>query len=231
MKKILTFTIILTLSAMALSCGKETQVVKVKPKRVDSLIDDRGMIFKYNLEAGKVEEYGRGVGKILLFGPILKRFAWLLAGISLAGSNGKAIELDPQLLDLSTLRDTDSKFIKNITIEKINLRIKDSKSTTSLAPFGKIEIYIDRARNFNLPEDELGRFQLLSFDEKRDGFGCDGKCLDLKIADLNIKELFFNSSNANEVILIPRFVINSVPTDTFDLAGEVIFSIKFNPGF
>lgn len=213
------------------SCGvREELTPAVESKTVNQLVEDKPMSFNFKIEAGQVDEFGKGLGKLFILGPLLKKFARFFANLSIQGSDGKEIELDTEMIDLSLLKDTETKYVDFIYLDKIELRIKDPSKKDTLKFFKKIEIYLENAENYDLPTDEKGRFLLVSYDQELNGMKCNGTCIELSVAQLNWKSILFNK-NTNQMILKPKFVVNSVPTQTFQLAGEVNFSIKFNPGF
>lgn len=230
LKKIATYVFIVSLAMSASSCVQEELSPSVETKTVNQLIDDKPMNFHFKIEAGQVDEFGKGIGKLFVFGPILKRFARFFANLTLSGSEGKEIELDSESIDLSLLKDAETKYIDYIKLDKIILNIKDPSKRDTLKFFNRIEIYLDNAEAFDLPVDDQGRFLLLSYDKDLNGLKCGGTCLEMSVAQLNWKTLIF-SKTSNNMQLKPKFIINSVPTQTFELAGEVVFSIKFNPGF
>ncbi|MCK6595892.1 MAG: hypothetical protein L6Q33_11890 [Bacteriovoracaceae bacterium] len=230
MRTLLSLVLILSISLMASSCVHEEWTPTLETKTVNQLIDDKPMNFHFKIEAGQVDEFGKGIGKLFVFGPILKRFARFFANLTLSGSEGKEIELDSETIDLSLLKDAETKYLDFIKLDKIILNIKDPSKRDTLKFFNRIEIYLDNAESFDLPVDDKGRFLLLSYDKDLNGLKCGGTCLEMSVAQLNWKTLIF-SKTSNNMQLKPKFIINSVPTQTFELAGEVIFSIKFNPGF
>lgn len=212
-------------------CGvKEELTPTVETKTVNQLVEDKPMSFNFKIEAGQVDEFGRGLGKLFVLGPVLKRLARFFANLSISGSEGREVELDLETIDLSQLKDAETKYLDYIYIDKIQLRIKDPAKKDTLKFFNKIEIYLENANAFDLPLDDQGRFLLLSYDNELNGLKCAGTCLELSFAQLNWKTLLF-SNKTNQLQLKPIFVINSVPTQTFQLAGEITFRIKFNPGF
>lgn len=234
MKKLFKFiSIIISVGLLILitSCGvKEELTPSINTKTVNQLIEDKPMAFNFKIEAGQVDEFGKGFGKLFLVGPLLKKFARFFANLSIQGSDGKELELDSEVIDLSPLKDTETKYLDYIYLDKIELRIKDPKKKDTLKFFKKIEIYLEDADKFDLPVDEQGRFLLVSYDQDLNILKCGGTCLELSLAQLNWKSILF-AKNTNQMRLKPKFVINSVPTQTFELAGEVEFSIKFNTGF
>lgn len=213
------------------SCGvKEELVPAMESKTVNQLVEEKPMNFNFKIEAGQVDEFGRGFGKLFILGPLLKKFARFFANLSIQGSDGKEIELDTEIIDLSQLKDTETKYLEFIHLDKVELRIKDPSKKDTLKFFKKVEIYLENAEAYDLPTDDQGRFLLVSYDQELNGLKCNGTCLELSLAQLNWKTILF-TKKTNQIQLKPKFVINSVPTQSFQLAGEVEFSIKFNPGF
>lgn len=213
------------------SCGvREELTPSIESKTVNQLVDDKPMSFNFKIEAGQVDEFGRGFGKLFILGPLLKKFARFFANLTIQGSEGKELELDSELIDLSPLKDTDTKYVEAIYLNKVQLRIKDPSKKDTLKFFKKIEIYLENAEAYDLPVDDQGRFLLVSYDQDLNGLKCNGTCLELSVAQLNWKSILF-TKKTNQMQLKPKFVVNSVPTQSFQLAGEVNFSIKFNPGF
>ncbi len=213
------------------SCGVREELVPTSgSKMVNELVNDQPMKFAFKIEAGEVDEFAKGFGKLFLVGPLLKKVARFFANMTIQGSEGKAIELDAELIDISQLKDTETKYIDFIHLDKIELQIKDPTKKDSLKFIKNLEVYLENADAFDLPSDDQGRFLLISYDQELNGLKCNGTCMELSLAQINWKSLLF-SKNSNQMQLKPKFVINSVPTQSFQLAGEVIFSIKFNPGF
>lgn len=226
------FIVISMVSILFLTaCGvKEELVPAMESKTVNQLVEEKPMNFNFKIEAGQVDEFGRGFGKLFLIGPLLKKFARFFANLTIQGSDGKEIELDTEIIDLSQLKDTETKYLDFIHLDKIELRIKDPTKKDTLKFFKKVEIYLENAEAYDLPTDDQGRFLLVSYDQELNGLKCNGTCLELSLAQLNWKTILF-TKKTNQILLKPKFVINSVPTQSFQLAGEVEFSIKFNPGF
>ncbi len=73
-----------------------------------------------------------------------------------------------------------------------------------------------------------GYTKIIYYDSVKDSLGCDGQCINFKIADINWKK----SLQTNKLVhLRPKLFINSVPESTMKLAGSIDFSVKFNLGF
>lgn len=229
MKKSIVHTFLLTTLLILASCGKEKLTPMVSSMTVNELRNDEPINFSYSINPTQIDEYAKGIKKFPLFGKIFQGIAVVLANSTITSKGGMPLALDAMDLDLNSLGDIDFKYIDWIQLNTLQLSVDNAKKIDSLKFIEKIEIYalLDKPIP-GLPVNADGMTRLVYFDKQKDGLDCGGNCLNLKIENIDWKELIKNNVR---IKLQPKIIINSVPKSTMALAGSVSFSIKFNLGF
>lgn len=212
-----------------LSCGREILIPQYQPVTVNQLINNQAVKFSYHLDDTPIEEYGKGAGKFPIFGKLFKAIAQSVANSKIGQSGGYEMDPPSVLVDTGSLLKVDFNNIDQISLDRLDVIIRDSKSKDSLKFIDKVEIFALLKRVHNgLPVNEEGYTRILYFDRTVNNLGCDDKCLVLVAEDVNWKKLL--QENPTTVIK-SKIIVNSVPESTMKLAGSVEFSVKFNVGF
>jgi hypothetical protein len=145
------------------------------------------------------------------------------------GKDGIDINLPSVTIDLSTLLKADFSTIDYITLDQLDVNIRDPRSKDTLKFLDSIEIWAKLHRPIDgLPVDQDGYTRMLYFNRGEHTLGCGDKCLILKSEKVNWKKFLLDNPSLE---LKPIITINSVPDSTMKLAGSIEYSIKFNVGF
>jgi hypothetical protein len=229
MKKIVFLSMILASLLILTACGKEKLTPMTNPKTINELSGDRPINFSYKINSTQVDKFAMNAAKFPIFGKLFQGIAAILANTTIASQGGHDLVIDPIEVDLNSLGEIDFRFIDWIRLDSLVAMIDNAKKKDSLQFIEKIEVYALLEHSLkNHPPGEDGMTRLVYFDKKIHPLECDGQCLNLRIEQINWKELIQNNPR---IKLQPKIVINSVPKSTMSLAGAVGFSIKFNLGF
>lgn len=221
--------IILLLTLILFSCGKEDRLIpQYQARTLNQLTNSKPFTFSYDIDDTKIDEYGEKPGKFPIFGIFFKKIAKVLANASI-DRDGVQLNLPGTTIDMSSLLKVDFKTVEFITLDYLDVIVRDSKSKDNLKFLDKIEILAKLNVPIDgLPVDENGFTRMLYYDRTEKGLGCDGKCLILKSEKVDWKK-FLKDNPSLEIK--PLITVNSVPDSTMKLAGSIKFSIKFNVGF
>ncbi len=229
MKKLRLLTALLVVVTVLSSCGKETLKPAYQPMTVNELKNDKPIFFSYQIDDTQIDEYAKNTGKFPIFGKLFQAIAVVLANTTINNQGGHDLELSSVDVDLNSLSELDFNLIKYINLDNLMVTIRNAKSRDNLQFINKLEIYgkLDYPVP-GIPVDANGYTRLVYFNQAKDKFGCDGRCMKLNIAPIDWKELL----RTNKLIhLQPKLTINSVPLSTMKLAGSIDFSVKFELGF
>jgi hypothetical protein len=228
MKTALNFTLLLLAISSLYSCGKERLTTKYQPVTINELTSNKPAKFTFQIDDTKIEEYGKTPGKFPIFGRLFKSIAKAMANASL---RNKHVELDlpTTTVDLRSLLNVDLRTIDLITLDQLDVTIRDAKSKDNLLFLDKIEILAKLKVPLNgLPVDENGYTRIMYYDSAEKGLGCSDKCLVLNVEQVDWKKFLKENST---VEIKPVITVNSVPDSTMKLAGSIEFSVKYNVGF
>ena len=211
------------------SCGREKLTPIYRPMTINELKNDKPIDLSYQIDETQIDEYAKNAGKFPLFGKLFKAIAVVLANSTIPNTDGHELDLDEVDIDLSSLSEIDFSLIENIHFNSLLLTVRNAKKRDSLKFIYKLELYV----KLDVPVEGMevsknGYTKIIYYDSTKDSLGCDGQCINFKIADINWKKLL----QTNKLVhLQPKLLINSVPESTMKLAGSIDFSVKFNLGF
>ena len=226
MKKVLFYVF---LGLFFISCGKEKLTPVHQSITFNELKNNKPTLFSYHINDTQIDEYGKDVGQVPLFGKLFKAIAIMLANGSILNSGGRELELDTVDVDLSDLTMIDFELVDYIKFDALNLSIKNPNIQDTLSFIDKLEVYA----KFDIPVpglaiDAAGFSKVVYYEKTRKILDCDKLCINFNIANIDWREIF----KTNKIVhLKPKLIINSVPLSTMKLAGTIDFSVKFNLGF
>jgi hypothetical protein len=211
------------------SCGRSDRLVPLyKPVTVNQLTNNKPVKFSFQIDDTRIDEYGAGAGKFPVFGRLFKAIAKAMANATI-GKDGIDINLPSVTIDLSTLLKADFSTIDYITLDQLDVNIRDPRSKDNLKFLDSIEIWAKLHRPIDgLPVDQDGYTRMLYFNRGEHTLSCGDKCLILRSEKVNWKKFLLDNPSLE---LKPIITINSVPDSTMKLAGSIEYSIKFNVGF
>jgi predicted small lipoprotein YifL len=229
MKNKIKYTMFFVVLVSLVACGQTDKLVPLyNPVTVSQLTNNKPTKFTYQVDDTQIDEYGKIPGKFPVFGRFFKAIAKAMANATI-GKDGVEMDLPTTVVDMSSLLKVDFETIDVISLDQLDIMVRDSKSKDTLKFLDKIEIYGKLKHPIDgLPVDENGFTRLLYYDRVDKSLGCNDKCLILKTEEVNWKKFLID----NPVLEIkPIIFVNSVPESTMKLAGSIQFSIKFNVGF
>lgn len=216
------------------SCGKETLIPFVSPMTLNQLTDNRPLEFSYKTDETKLDEFGEDLAKFPLFGKIFQSMAHILANTAVKTKKGLTIDLESIDIELASYKDVDLKYIDWMKFDLLKVELVPGpmagKKLENLDFIEKIEIsaQLDEGVEGAHTINKEGNVLLVSYDKKKDQLGCEKKCVELKIQNINWKSILTKNKH---IRLVPKVLINSVPKSTMKLSAEVKFSLKLNLGF
>ncbi len=229
MKNVFFTLMILAIPMIFTSCGKVKLTPLVSPMTINELRDEQPIHFSYKIDETQIDEYAKNTGKFPIFGKLFQSIAFVLANSTISSKDGHVLDLPMVDVELESLGEVDFDYVEWVRLDSLTIMIENANRKDNLDFISKIEIYaqLDEAIK-GVPQDSEGFSRLVYFDITKHQLDCDGKCLNLKMENINWKELLKKNK---KIKLRPKIVINSVPKSSMALAGLVGFSVKFNLGF
>ena len=219
--KILGLLLIMILSA----CGtKESIEPAYEAVSIDSQLETKPLEVSLNIDDLEIEEFGTDFSSIAELGPVFQELAGHLANIAIE-ENGQGVDIDPIIYYANELDQIeDWSYFGKMGIKKIRLNIQESEDLelANLDFIEDIKVYID----FKEPVQgqlvrEEGQGMLVasySHGENTASLGCNGKCIDLVIEDIEWIEIL---KKERVFTIYPELKVNKVPKVKMSVGGEV----------
>ena len=225
---------ILVLACFLAACGaKESITPTWQPTPIDDQLKQRPLQVSIPIDDLEVEEFGADFGEIDELGPLFRELAGVFANVALDEEGGQRYEIDPVIYFAPELDQVeDWSILDNLNIKNINLVVSEAEDY-ELANFEfikELRIYIDFAvPGINQMDRQGGGVLVASYDREldRENLGCLGRCLELKVADVNWKEIV---KTQRTFVIYTELVVESVPQTKMKIGGSLGLSVGLQLG-
>lgn len=219
---------------LLVACGaKESIEPAWQPVPIDEQLKQKPLQVSIPIEDLEVEEFGAEFGEIDELGPLFRELAGVFANVALDEEGGQQYEIEPVIYFAPELDQVeDWSILDNLNIKNINLVVAEAEDY-ELANFEfikELRIYLD----FAIPGDNQndrqgGGILVASYDREldRENLGCLGRCLDLKIANVNWKEIV---KSQRTFVIYTELVVESVPQTKMKIGGSLGLSVGLQLG-
>lgn len=201
-----------------------------------------------------IDQFGQDIGDIPVVGGIFQELARMFANISIDNDNGSQVYVEPSLFRFQELNRVDFSIVTKLNLEKVLLKaslrdpdlnfvLEEGEKTKepSLKFIKRLEVYVShdvehfeemkkKFKSKEMPLPLKNSTLLLSYDKKQspNSLGCDSKCIDLKISDVDWKALL---DKERDFIVQTVLIVDAVPESNMKLGGTVNFSLGIDLGF
>lgn len=200
-----------------------------------------------------IDEFGQDIGDIPVVGGVFQELARMFANISIDNDNGSKVYLEPQHFRFTELDRVDFSIVTKLDLEKVMLvaqkkeedfsENKEEAKTKdpSLKFIKRLEVYVShdyalfeelkkKYKNKEMPLPMAKSTLVLSYDKKENpsALACNGKCVHLKVNDVNWKEML---KKERDFIVQTVLIVDQVPDSNMKLGGTVNFSLGVDLGF
>lgn len=207
-------------------CGVKEQIrPKYEARTINEQRAGKPLNFSLAIDPVAVDEFGDRTGRLPLLGPIFQNIARMFANISIASDGDLEIKVEPTTFELESLIGVNPELIEDVVLDRVQLDVRNARDDDDFDFLKKIEIYMQTESLESMTSQKM---LILSYYRGAGGVDCRGKCIVLKINDIDWKELVLKNKS---VTLIPVVSIDKVPKRSVQLAGRVNFSLKLDLGF
>ncbi|PIP93929.1 MAG: hypothetical protein COW00_05040 [Bdellovibrio sp. CG12_big_fil_rev_8_21_14_0_65_39_13] len=204
-----------------------------------------------------IDQFGQDIGDIPVVGGIFQELARMFANIAIDNDNGSQVYVEPSLFRFQELNRVDFSIVTKLNLEKVllkaslrnpdlNLVLENGEEgqkakDPSLKFIKRLEVYVSHDvehfedmkkiyKSKEMPLPLKNSVLLLSYDKKQspNSLGCDNKCVDLKISDVDWKALLDQN---RDFIVQTVLIVDAVPEANMKLGGTVNFSLGIDLGF
>lgn len=219
---------------LLLSCGaKESIEPTWQPIPIDVQLKQKPLQVSIPIDNLEVEEFGADFGEIDELGPLFRELAGVFANVALNEEGGQQYKIDPVIYFAPELDQVeDWSILDNLNIKNISLVVAEAVDY-ELANFEfikELKIYLDFAIPGEGQVDRQGGGVLVASynrDIDRENLGCLGRCLDLKISNVNWKEIV---KTQRTFVIYTELVVESVPRTQMKIGGSLGLSVGLQLG-
>ncbi len=215
-------------------CVEEKIDASFPVERIEDQINHRsGVSISIPIERVQVDNQFGNVGDLQArtIGQVFRRLAEMLADVEIQRGQAGAINLGPYQYTLNELEGVDFNYIKEILVQRVQLKIgptnsieKNENAAADFSFIKSLEIFI----RFDDEAPDLEQAYLaLSYVKGQDFVGCAGKCLDLKIHKVNWKERLKNNKSFSVMMKVN---VDKAPKQDFSFVGFINIAVTLNLG-